>query len=37
MTDAADNLGQDEIEELLRQASKGAASTAPPASGATSA
>jgi flagellar motor switch protein FliN/FliY len=31
MTDAADNLGQDEIEALLRQASKGAASTAPPA------
>jgi flagellar motor switch protein FliN/FliY len=31
MTDAADNLGQDEIEELLRQASKGAAKAAPPA------
>ena len=30
MTDAADNLGQDEIEELLRQAAKGAASAAPP-------
>lgn len=31
MTEAADNLGQDEIEELLRQAAKGAASAAPPA------
>lgn len=30
MTDPADNLGQDEIEELLRQAAKGAASAAPP-------
>lgn len=30
MTNAADNLGQDEIEELLRQAAKGAAAPPPP-------